>query len=73
MNLLDVIVLVWAGFAAATGYRRGAAMQLTEYAGLLIGLLAGALVAPALARLASSPLQQAMIALVTLLSLAAII
>lgn len=72
MNLLDVAVLVWAGFAAFSGYRRGAALQLTEYVGLLLGLLVGAVVAPSIARLFSSSLQQATIALVILLSFAAL-
>jgi S1-C subfamily serine protease len=71
VNLLDVVILIWVGFAAVAGYRRGAALQLTEYAGLLAGLLIGAVVAPKVAALASSPVAQAAIALVTLLALAA--
>jgi S1-C subfamily serine protease len=71
MDLLDLLILVWIALAAIAGYRRGAALQLTEYAGLLVGLLVGALVAPALASVASSPIAQATIALVALLAFAA--
>lgn len=63
MNILDLVVLVWVGFAAFTGFRRGAALQLVEYAGLLAGLLVAALVGPQIARLASSSLAQAGITL----------
>jgi S1-C subfamily serine protease len=72
MNILDVAVLVWAGLAAVSGYRRGAALQLTEYAGLLAGLLVGAVFAPPLARLFTSPVAQAVAALGVLVGLAAI-
>ena len=54
------------------GFRRGAALQLTAYAGLLMGLLAGALLAPAVAGLVASPLSQAVVAIVVLFSLAGI-
>ena len=62
MDLLDVLILVWVALAAVAGYRRGAALQLTEYAGLLVGLFVGALVAPVIAGFASSPIVQAAIA-----------
>jgi S1-C subfamily serine protease len=52
--------------AAFNGYRRGAMLQLITYVGLIVGLLAGALLAPRLAGLASSPFTQATVALVTL-------
>ena len=60
------------GVAAVNGFRRGAALQLTAYAGLLMGLLAGALLAPAVAGLVASPLSQAVVAIVVLFSLAGI-
>src|SRR6266508_6234641 len=60
------------GVAAVNGFRRGAALQLTAYAVLLMGLLAGALLAPAVAGLLSSPLSQAVVAIVVLFSLAGI-
>jgi S1-C subfamily serine protease len=72
VNLLDVAVLVWAGFAAVSGYRRGAALQLTEYAGLLLGLVVGAIFAPPLAGLFHSPVVQAVVALGVLIGVAAI-
>ncbi len=72
MNLLDLGILVWAAFAAVSGYRRGAALQLTEYAGLLLGLVVGALFAPPLAGLVHSPVIQAVVALGVLIGLAAL-
>jgi S1-C subfamily serine protease len=72
VDLLDALIIVWVVLAAIAGYRRGAALQLTEYAGLLVGLLAGALIAPRIAALASSTQAQAAIALIVLLVMAAI-
>jgi S1-C subfamily serine protease len=72
VNLLDVAVLLLLVLAALNGYRRGAALQLSAYAGLLLGLLAGALIAPPISRLVSSPLAQAALALTLLLSMATV-
>lgn len=72
MNVLDVVIVVLIGIAAFTGYRRGAALQISTYAGLLLGLLAGALVAPHAAELVESPLSQAGVAIAVLLLLAAL-
>jgi S1-C subfamily serine protease len=72
MDLLDALIIVWAVLAAIAGYRRGAALQLTEYAGLLVGLLVGAIIAPKVASLATSTQAQAAIALIVLLVMAAI-
>jgi S1-C subfamily serine protease len=72
MNLLDVLILVWVAFAAWGGYRRGASLQLLEYTGLFAGLFVGAIVAPRIAALASSDVTQAVLALVVLLSGAAV-
>ena len=72
MNLLDVFVVLLVMLAAVNGFRRGAALQLTAYAGLIAGLLAGAMLAPVFADLVESPFAQAMVALSTLLVLAAI-
>lgn len=72
MNLLDVAILLALGLAAVNGYRRGAVLQISTYVGLLIGLLTGALLAPFVARLFSSPLSQAVMALLVLLLLAAL-
>jgi S1-C subfamily serine protease len=72
VNLLDLLIMGLLALAAVNGFRRGAALQLTAYAGLLVGLLAGALVAPVAAGLVSSPLAQAVVAIVVLFSLAGI-
>jgi S1-C subfamily serine protease len=72
VNLLDVIVIVLVMLAAANGFRRGAALQLFTYVGLLAGLLAGALIAPRVVGVATSPLTRAALALVVLLGLAAL-
>ena len=72
MNLLDVIVIVMAILAAINGYRRGAMLQLTAYAGLLAGLVIGAIGAPHVAKLMSSPFGQAAVALIVLIAFAAI-
>jgi S1-C subfamily serine protease len=72
VNLLDLIILVGVAVAALNGFRRGAALQVLVYAGLLLGLFAGAVLAPRLARLFSSPLTQAAVALIVLLALAGI-
>ncbi len=68
MNGLDLVILALLGFAAASGFRRGALLQLLTYGGLLLGLLAGALLAPVLAALAVAPSSQAGIAALTLLA-----
>src|SRR5256885_1111427 len=57
---------------ARSGFRRGASLQLATYAGLLLGLLAGALLAPHVASLVKSPPAQAAVALIVLLVLAGI-
>ncbi|HEV8420413.1 MAG TPA: MarP family serine protease [Actinomycetota bacterium] len=72
MNLLDLVILAMLGIAGVNGFRRGAALQLTAYAGLLAGLFVGAVLAPAVAGLVSSPLAQAVVAIVVLFSLAGI-
>jgi S1-C subfamily serine protease len=72
VNLLDLLIIIVLVLAALNGFRRGAALQLTVYAGLILGLFAGALLAPSTAKLVSSPPGQAAIALTTLLALAAV-
>jgi len=72
VNLLDVVIIVVVLLAAANGFRRGAALQLSTYLGLLAGLFAGALIAPRIVSAASSPLAKAALALVILLGLAAV-
>jgi S1-C subfamily serine protease len=72
VNLLDFGIVGLSILAGVNGFRRGAALQLTAYAGLILGLLSGAILAPVLAGLVESPFSQAMVALSTLLVLAAI-
>jgi S1-C subfamily serine protease len=72
VNLLDLGIIVLLILAVFNGYRRGAALQLVTYAGLILGLLVGAIVAPQVAGLASSPFSQATIALVVLFAVAAL-
>jgi S1-C subfamily serine protease len=72
LNVLDAIIALIFIVSVITGYRRGAALQLVTYTGLILGLIVGALVAPRLARLAQDPLAQATVALLALLLFAAV-
>ena len=72
MDLLDLIIIVLAGLAVYTGFRRGAVLQLFTYVGLLAGLILGAIVAPRVAQLVNSPFLQSVIALGTFFAVAAI-
>ena len=72
MNLLDWALVALLVLSLVTGFRRGAVLQVIVYGGLLLGLLAGALLAPRTAGLVDSPVAQATVALVTFLALAAI-
>jgi S1-C subfamily serine protease/uncharacterized membrane protein required for colicin V production len=72
VNLLDAVIALVLVVSAWTGYRRGAALQLVTYTGLVVGLIAGALLAPATARLVEDPFTQAAVALGTLVGLAAV-
>ena len=67
MNGLDVVIVIVLVLAAVSGYRRGAALQVFAYGGLLLGLVVGALIAPRLATTAESHAAQAGIAVTTLL------
>jgi S1-C subfamily serine protease len=72
VNVLDLVIVLLLVLSALNGYRRGAALQLTAYAGLLLGLIAGALLAPVVAGFVESPLAQAAVALTVLLVMAGI-
>lgn len=72
MNLLDLVIVLVVLLAGFNGYRRGASLQLSTYAGLLLGLLVGALLAPHLAALVVSPFAQAGVALLVLIVFAGI-
>jgi S1-C subfamily serine protease len=72
VNLLDVIILVLVVVSVVTGFRRGAALQVMTYAGVILGLIVGAILAPRVAGLTDDPFGQAATALLTLLLCAAI-
>ncbi|HEX2265355.1 MAG TPA: MarP family serine protease, partial [Solirubrobacterales bacterium] len=72
MNLLDAIIVLLFLVSVFSGFRRGAALQVLTYTGLILGLIGGALLAPRLAELAEDPFAQATIALLTLLLFAAV-
>jgi S1-C subfamily serine protease len=72
VNALDWVIVVLLVLSLATGFRRGAALQLLTYSGLIGGLVIGAVLAPRVAGLARDPFAQAAAALLTLLLLAAV-
>jgi S1-C subfamily serine protease len=72
VNLLDLVLLLILTLSLFSGFRRGAALQVVTYTGLIAGLIAGALLAPFTATLGRDPFTQATIALATLVGLAAI-
>lgn len=72
MNGLDALLVVLLVVAVAAGYRRGAALQVAAYGGLLLGLVVGALLVPRLAAPFANPATEAFVALGTLLACAAI-
>jgi uncharacterized membrane protein required for colicin V production len=51
VNGLDLFLLVLVVISGFTGYRRGFTLQAFGFGGLLVGLVVGALVAPAPARI----------------------
>ncbi|HSD48934.1 MAG TPA: MarP family serine protease [Actinomycetota bacterium] len=67
MNGLDVVLVVILVAAVVSGHRRGAALQLFSYSGLLLGLMAGALLAPRVAILVDGASAQAIAAVAALL------
>jgi S1-C subfamily serine protease len=72
VNGLDLVIVVLVALAGFTGFRRGALLQLFSYGGLILGVLAGALLAPAVASAARSDAVQAGIAIAVLLGMAGI-
>jgi S1-C subfamily serine protease len=67
VNMLDLVILGLVVLSVSTGFRRGAAMQVSSYIGLVVGLLVGALLAPQIAEMSDRPSTQATVAMVTLL------
>jgi S1-C subfamily serine protease len=64
-DLLDLILLVLVAAFAVSGYRQGFIIGALSFAGFVVGAVAGALLAPAIARsLTSDVAQQALIAVV---------
>jgi S1-C subfamily serine protease len=72
VNLLDLLLVALIALAAFSGFRRGALLQLITYLGLFLGLVVGALLAPALAGLADDPGIRSAIALGSFLAIAGI-
>lgn len=72
VNLLDVLLLALVVLAGFSGYRRGLALQAFGFGGLLLGLVVGALLAPAVAGIVEGPALQAGIVAAVLLSLGAL-
>jgi S1-C subfamily serine protease len=72
VNVLDAVIILLVVVSVVTGFRRGAVLQVMTYSGLILGLVAGALLAPRVARLVEDPFAQAAAAMLTLLFLAAV-
>lgn len=72
VNVLDLLLLALLVLAGLSGYRRGFVLQAFGFGGLLIGLVAGALLAPLVARTVESPASKAAVAAVVLLLLGGI-
>jgi len=47
-TVIDLIILIAIGFAIGSGYRRGFWLSLAQYAGLVVGVIVGAALAPVL-------------------------
>jgi S1-C subfamily serine protease len=72
VNVLDLLLLGLLVLAGLIGYRRGFTLQAFGFGGLLVGLLAGALLAPVAAGVVESPWAKAAVAAVVLLGVAGI-
>jgi S1-C subfamily serine protease len=72
VDLLDWILIALLVLAAVTGFRRGALLQLFTYAGLLAGLVLGAILAPKFAGLAEDRFMQSLVALGSFFAIAGI-
>ena len=69
MTLLDLALALALALAAYSGYRRGALMQVATYAGLVLGIIGGVILAPAVAKTSEEPSAQAGLAIGTILVL----
>ena len=72
MNALDAVLLAAVVLAAVSGFRRGALMQVLAYGGMIVGLVAGAVLAPRIAALVQGDALQAGIAVAVVLAAAGI-
>ncbi|MGA9161018.1 MAG: MarP family serine protease [Actinomycetota bacterium] len=72
MNALDLLLIVLVVLSGLSGYRRGFTLQAFGFGGLLVGLVAGALLAPFAAGMAEGPYARAGIAVLVLLALAGV-
>ncbi|HZU71766.1 MAG TPA: MarP family serine protease [Acidimicrobiales bacterium] len=73
MNLVDVILIVLVLLSLVRGLRLGAAVQVLSFGGFWIGLLAGAAIAPSVARLVSGPVAKAILSLVVVFGAASVV
>jgi S1-C subfamily serine protease len=69
VTILDVVLLTMLALAAYSGYRRGALMQVVTYGGLVLGLVGGVILAPAVAKSSQDSAAQAGLAIGTILVL----
>jgi S1-C subfamily serine protease len=67
VNILDLVLVALVVLAGITGYRRGLALQTFGFGGLLLGLVLGAMLAPAMATLVDGPAARAGIAAAVLI------
>jgi S1-C subfamily serine protease len=72
LNLVDLLIVVVLGLAAAHGVTQGAALQILSFGGFWIGLLLGAALAPVFSGVTTSDFGQAFISLLAFLGLALI-
>jgi S1-C subfamily serine protease len=72
VNALDLLLLVLVALSGVAGYRRGFTLQAFGFGGLLIGLVAGALLAPLIGGVVEGPNARAGIAVLVLLAVAAL-
>jgi S1-C subfamily serine protease len=72
VNALDLLLLVLVALSGVAGYRRGFTLQAFGFGGLLIGLVAGALLAPPIGGLVDGPNARAGIAVLVLLVVGAL-
>src|SRR5512132_4554269 len=72
VNALDLLLILLVALSGVAGYRRGITLQAFGFGGLLIGLVAGALLAPFIAHFVGGPNARAGLAVLILLTVAAL-